>query len=75
MRNVNGFLGGEWNEYQGYVAVRAGDAHSWDEVFFPGVRGVISGGNVRKTSKPAGSGPADRRSSTGEGLVSSENTV
>ncbi|MEO8704440.1 MAG: DUF4129 domain-containing protein, partial [Kofleriaceae bacterium] len=33
---VNGFLGGEWNEYQGYVAVRAGDAHSWDEVFYPG---------------------------------------
>ncbi len=40
VRNVNGFLGGEWNEYQGYVAVRAGDAHSWDEVFFPGVNGV-----------------------------------
>ena len=37
VRNVNGFLGGEWNEYQGYVAVRAGDAHSWDEVYFPGV--------------------------------------
>ncbi|HEX3764969.1 MAG TPA: DUF3488 and transglutaminase-like domain-containing protein [Kofleriaceae bacterium] len=36
-RQVNGFLGGEWNEYQGYVAVRAGDAHSWDEVFYPGV--------------------------------------
>jgi hypothetical protein len=36
-RQVNGFMGGEWNEYQGYVAVRAGDAHSWDEVFFPGV--------------------------------------
>ncbi len=35
-RNVNGFLGGEWNEYQSYVAVRAGDAHSWDEVYFPG---------------------------------------
>jgi protein-glutamine gamma-glutamyltransferase len=35
-REVNGFLGGEWNEYQGYVAVRAGDAHAWDEVFFPG---------------------------------------
>lgn len=35
-RQVNGFLGGEWNEYEGYVAVRAGDAHSWDEVFFPG---------------------------------------
>ncbi|MBC7978852.1 MAG: DUF3488 domain-containing protein, partial [Myxococcales bacterium] len=36
-RQVNGFLGGEWNEYQGYVAVRAGDAHSWDEVYFPRV--------------------------------------
>jgi transglutaminase-like putative cysteine protease len=35
VRNVNGFLGGEWNEYEGYVAVRAGDAHSWDEVYFP----------------------------------------
>ncbi len=35
-RQVNGFYGGEWNEYQGYVAVRAGDAHSWDEVYFPG---------------------------------------
>ncbi|MFT3693142.1 MAG: DUF3488 and transglutaminase-like domain-containing protein [Kofleriaceae bacterium] len=34
-REVNGFYGGEWNEYQGYVAVRAGDAHSWDEVYFP----------------------------------------
>lgn len=36
VRQVNGFLGGEWNEYQDYVAVRAGDAHSWAEVFFPG---------------------------------------
>src|SRR5690606_19265571 len=31
-RNVNGFLGGEWNEYAGYLAVRAGDAHSSVEV-------------------------------------------
>lgn len=36
-RNVNGFLGGEWNEYNRYVAVRAGDAHSWAEVYFQGV--------------------------------------
>ncbi len=35
-RSVNGFLGGEWNEYDGYIAVRAGDAHSWTEVWFPG---------------------------------------
>ncbi len=36
-RNVNGFLGGEWNEYGGYLAVRGGDAHSWVEVWFEGV--------------------------------------
>jgi hypothetical protein len=35
-RNVNGFLGGEWNEYNRYIAVRAGDAHSWVEVYFAG---------------------------------------
>jgi len=35
-RSVNGFLGGEWNEYDGYVAVRAGDAHSWTEVHLDG---------------------------------------
>jgi protein-glutamine gamma-glutamyltransferase len=35
-RNVNGFLGGEWNEYDDYIAVRAGDAHSWVEVYFAG---------------------------------------
>lgn len=35
-RQVNGFLGGEWNEYDGYIAVRAGDAHSWNEVYFSG---------------------------------------
>ncbi len=40
-RNVNGFLGGEWNEYDGYIAVRAGDAHSWSEVYFPG-RGWVT---------------------------------
>ena len=40
-RQVNGFLGGEWNEYKGYVAVRAGDAHSWAEVYFPG-RGWVT---------------------------------
>ncbi|HEU5057211.1 MAG TPA: DUF3488 and transglutaminase-like domain-containing protein, partial [Kofleriaceae bacterium] len=36
-RNVNGFLGGEWNEYSDYIAVRAGDAHSWVEVYIRGV--------------------------------------
>ncbi len=36
IRNVNGFLGGEWYEYDNYIAVRAGDAHSWVEVYFEG---------------------------------------
>ncbi|HST61891.1 MAG TPA: transglutaminaseTgpA domain-containing protein [Longimicrobium sp.] len=36
-RNVTGFLGGEWNEYGRYMAVTGNDAHSWVEVWFPGV--------------------------------------
>jgi transglutaminase-like putative cysteine protease len=36
-RNVNGFLGGEWNAIGGFLAVRQGDSHSWVEVFYPGV--------------------------------------
>ena len=36
-RNVNGFLGGDWNPYGDYFAVRQGDAHSWVEVWFEGV--------------------------------------
>ncbi|MBH25403.1 MAG: protease [Myxococcales bacterium] len=33
-RNVNGFYGGQWNEYDAYLAVRNADAHSWVEVPF-----------------------------------------
>jgi protein-glutamine gamma-glutamyltransferase len=35
-RNVTGFLGGEWNENGGYLAVTGNDAHSWVEAWFPG---------------------------------------
>lgn len=35
-RNVNGFLGGEWNEFGGYLVVTQNQAHSWVEVWFPG---------------------------------------
>jgi len=35
-RSVNGFYGGEWNEYGDYIAVRSGDAHSWVEVYIDG---------------------------------------
>lgn len=36
-RNVNGFLGGQWNEFGRYLAVTQNDAHSWVEVWFSGV--------------------------------------
>jgi transglutaminase-like putative cysteine protease len=36
-RSVNGFLGGEWNAYGNYVAMRQGDAHSWVEVWLDGI--------------------------------------
>lgn len=35
-RNVTGYYGGRLTS-AGYYAVRAGDAHSWVEVYFPGV--------------------------------------
>jgi hypothetical protein len=34
-RNVNGFLGGTWNEFGGFVTVSQNQAHSWVEVYFP----------------------------------------
>lgn len=36
-RIVNGFAGGVHNEFGDYVALRRADAHSWVEVWFPGV--------------------------------------
>ena len=59
-RNVNGFLGGEWNEYDGYIMVRAGDAHSWNEVYFPGQ------GWVTYDATPPGE--ADRMGRGGSGM-------
>jgi protein-glutamine gamma-glutamyltransferase len=35
-REVNGFLPGEYNSLGGDYIVRASDAHSWVEVYFPG---------------------------------------
>jgi transglutaminase-like putative cysteine protease len=32
-RNVNGFLGGDYNPYGRFYTVRQGDAHSWVEVY------------------------------------------
>ncbi len=33
-RNVTGFIGGTYNRFGHYYAVRQGDAHSWVEVYF-----------------------------------------
>lgn len=35
-RNVNGFLGGDWNEFGQFLSVSQNNAHSWVEVLFPG---------------------------------------
>jgi hypothetical protein len=64
-RQVNGFLGGEWNEYQSYVAVRAGDAHSWAEVFFPGAGD--GGGGAWVTFDPTPPSDRDRLGRGGSG--------
>ncbi|HNN93682.1 MAG TPA: transglutaminaseTgpA domain-containing protein [Pseudomonadota bacterium] len=34
-RSVNGYLGGEWNEFGGYLVVRQQHAHSWVEAYLP----------------------------------------
>ena len=40
-REVNGFLPGEYNDVAGDYIVRASDAHSWVEAFFPGSGWVV----------------------------------
>ena len=35
-RNVTGFVGGTWNKYGEFYAVRQGDAHSWVEAYIQG---------------------------------------
>jgi transglutaminase-like putative cysteine protease len=52
-RNVNGFLGGQWNEFGNYLVVTQNEAHSWVEAWFPGY------GWVTFDSTPAGPGSTD----------------
>lgn len=40
-REVNGFLPGEYNDIAGDYIVRASDAHSWVEAYFPGSGWII----------------------------------
>jgi len=42
-RNVNGFVGGTYNRFGRYYAVREGDAHSWVEAYFDDpIRGWVT---------------------------------
>jgi len=49
-REINGFLGGQWNDFGQYLAVTQNEAHSWVEVWFPGI------GWVQFDPTPAGAG-------------------
>jgi transglutaminase-like putative cysteine protease len=40
-REVNGFLPGEYNDLAGDYVIRASDAHSWVEVYFPGSGWIV----------------------------------
>ena len=52
-REVNGFLGGQWNDFGQYLAVTQNEAHSWVEVWFPGY------GWVPFNPTPAGAGTSE----------------
>jgi hypothetical protein len=53
-REVNGFLPGEYNELGGDYIVRASDAHSWVEVYFPGSDWVVFDPTPAAPASPGG---------------------
>lgn len=57
-RNVNGFLGGKWNDFGKYLAVSQGEAHSWVEVYVGPDREFPGGVWTTRDPTPSGSGRA-----------------
>lgn len=56
-RNVTGFVGGTWNRFGHYYAVREGDAHSWVEAYLDG--GGHPGWRTFDPTPPSGAQPLE----------------
>jgi len=56
-RNVTGFVGGTWNRFGRYYAVREGDAHSWVEAYIDD--GTRSGWRTFDPTPPSGAQPLE----------------
>ncbi len=56
-RNVTGFVGGTWNRFGRYYAVREGDAHSWVEAYVE--RGGHPGWQTFDPTPPSGAQPLE----------------
>ncbi len=56
-RNVTGFVGGTWNRFGHYYAVREGDAHSWVEAYVD--RGGRSVWQTYDPTPPSGAQPLE----------------
>lgn len=56
-RNVTGFVGGTWNRFGRYYAVREGDAHSWVEAYVD--RGGHPGWQTFDPTPPSGAQPLE----------------
>ena len=62
-RNVTGFVGGTYNRFGHYYAVREGDAHSWVEAYLEDTQGHV-GWHTFDPTPPAGAQPLEDTTGT-----------